>query len=80
MAESVCDYHGCGKPLAPDYADSTAGMKFCVDHDAELTAILTAEPFRPGPMMSWYVKAQGGAARAAKRTLYGTDESKWPKP
>lgn len=62
-----CDYYGCDKPLAPDQPET--GMRFCAEHDAEFAQL--AREGKPGPILRFWVKAQGGAERAAKRTLGG---------
>jgi hypothetical protein len=65
-----CDYFGCDKPLAPDQAET--GMKFCIEHDAEFSAIAMAEPFDPAALLRFWVRARGGAKRMAK-SIYGDD-------
>jgi hypothetical protein len=55
-------------PLAPDQPKT--GMKFCVMHDAEFERIVKSDNFA-GPLLAFWVRAQGGAEKAAERMLKG---------
>jgi hypothetical protein len=64
---STCDYYGCDEPLASDQPET--GLKFCVKHDAEVTAIMQAiaDGGSVGPLFKFWIDAQGGPERAAQR-------------
>lgn len=71
--EPTCDYFGCGKPLAPDQPET--GMKFCAEHDAQLTAIAQeiAAGGNVGKLFKFWIDAQGGPQRAAERMMKDSD-------
>ena len=65
--ENICSYFGCTYPIAESEKETTKGMKFCEIHLAEIEKLL--DSFDARGVVSFWVKAQGGAKRATKRTL-----------
>jgi len=65
----VCTWEGCRKPATAVHKDSAgvAWADLCGTHDKQLTVVL-GDP-KPAAMMRAWIKAQGGAARTAKRVV-----------
>ena len=62
-----CSYFGCQDSICKDDENIEQGMKFCQDHHDELESYITAKPFNPAKVVSFWIKANGGAKRMAER-------------
>lgn len=71
MNNTKCSYFGCTKNISNTETNIKDGMKFCEDHLKECSDLIKEENFDPKKLISFWIKAQGGAKRAAERTLNG---------
>lgn len=71
MNKHKCSYFGCESNVA-DFDPSIRRFQFCDEHDQQFSAIVKSnQPSREiaKQMLSFWVKAQGGAQRAAQRAM-----------
>lgn len=71
VSEDKCSYFGCDSDVA-DFDPNIRGFQFCGEHDLQFAAIVKSDkPPREiaKQMLSFWVKAQGGAQRAASRAM-----------
>ena len=66
-----CTYRDCGETAVYWPEDESEGFALCEDHLLEMDGLLNAKPFKPGPLLGFWVRAQGGAETAARRLMGG---------
>jgi hypothetical protein len=70
----TCSYYGCERPVIPDCV-GIEGMKFCKAHDDEMLELI--HDGKPGPIMRFWVKANGGAKLMAEKMFTEADHEEW---
>ena len=66
----VCDYYGCPDPQEPE--QPSRGMRFCERHGREFDAMANGADDHEVArrLLRFWVQAQGGAGRAARRIMF----------
>jgi hypothetical protein len=64
-----CSYFGCEFFIADSEINSKDAMKFCETHLEEVNKLMYC--LDPKKILAFWVRAQGGAKRAADRLLHG---------
>lgn len=69
VSSRVCTWEECtATATTPQIAqDGVRWADLCEKHTAMLDSSLTAKPFSPKTMFTYWIKAQGGAAVTGKR-------------
>lgn len=74
--EPLCSYYQCEEDVAA-YDPDARGFQFCSAHDAEVISLAKAGDAKG--LLRFWVKAQGGVARAASRAMGDIGENN-PRP
>jgi len=65
-----CSYFGCEKEVCErDKEFPPPSMRFCQEHSEQLESFITANPFDPKTLLSFWIKANGGAKRLSRRMM-----------
>ncbi len=62
-----CSFYGCYEYICKEDEVIEQHMKFCQKHHDELESYVTAQPFSPAKIISFWIRANGGAKRMAEK-------------
>ncbi|KKM82465.1 hypothetical protein LCGC14_1319240 [marine sediment metagenome] len=62
-----CTYIECEGEAVRFADDGKPGFGICQAHAEEMDTLAAAEPFNPGKLVGFWVRAQGGAKKATAR-------------